>query len=321
MTELNMVEAINSALMSEMRSNPKIIVLGEDVGTAGGVFRVTENLQKIFGKERVIDTPLAESCIVGASIGLAVNGMVPVAEIQFSGFIPPAFDQIITHAGRIRNRSRGTYSVPMVLRAPYGGGIHAPEHHSESMEAVLAHVPGIKVVIPSTPYDAKGLIISAIRDPDPVIFLEPKKIYRAYREDVPSKDYTIPLGIANIIQEGNDVTVISWGAMMHLTRKAVENLTGIELIDIRTISPLDIDTIVQSVKKTGRVVIVQEAPRNCGFASEIISIINDHALMHLEAPVERVTGFDTVVPLLKNEDKYFPDAKRIIYAIKKVKSV
>lgn len=319
---MNLVEAVNAALREEMQNDERVMVLGEDVGKAGGVFRATEGLQQLFGEDRVVDTPLSESGIVGAAIGLAVFGMRPVAEIQFMGFIYPAFDQIISHAGRIRNRTRGRFSVPLVVRAPYGGGIHAPEHHSESTEAIFAHTPGIKVVIPSTPYDAKGLLISAIRDPDPVIFLEPKRIYRAVKGDVPDGDYTVPIGSAKIAREGEHVTLIAWGAMMKITLEAADALAdeGIdaEVVDARTISPLDVDTIVESVKKTGRVVVVHEAPKTCGVGAEVITRINEKAFLSLAAPPMRVTGFDTVMPLPKGEHMYLPDADRVIRTVRRV---
>lgn len=320
MAKLTIIEAVNLALKQEMKKDKTVLVLGEDVGADGGVFRATEGLLKAFGKERVIDTPLAESGIVGTSIGMAIAGLKPIAEIQFDGFIYPAFDQLISHAARIRTRSRGTLSCPLVVRAPYSGGIRALEHHSESMEALYRHTPGLKVVIPSTPYDAKGLLISAIRDPDPVLFLEPKRIYRATKEDVPEKEYSIPLGKANIIQEGSEITVISYGASMHETKKAVALLQeqSIELIDLRTISPLDDQTLVESVKKTGRCVIVHEGPRSCGIAAEIIARINEKCLLSLQAPIIRVTGFDTVMPLYKLEKEYLPTVERIKKAIEDV---
>lgn len=322
MAKSNMVEAINRGLMEEMERDSSVMVLGEDVGREGGVFRVTDGLQSRFGAERVVDTPLAESGIVGVALGLAVKGFKPVAELQFMGFLPPALDQVISHVSRIRNRSRGRYTCPMVIRMPYGGGIHAPEHHSESIEAMLAHIPGIKVVIPSTPHDAKGLIVSAIRDPDPVLFLEPKRVYRAIKEEVPDEEYTVPIGEARVVREGDDVTVISWGAMVREALHAAEKVKGegvnAEVIDLRTISPLDDETIVTSVKKTGRAVIVHEAARTCGFGAEIIARINEKALLSLEAPVERVTGFDTVFPLYKMEHHYLPGPERILRGIRKV---
>ena len=320
MAKLTMVEALNLALKQEMKKSKEVLILGEDVGIDGGVFRVTEGLQKMF-PGRVFDTPLAESGIVGASIGLAACGFRPVAEMQFEGFIFPAFDQIVNHASRIRNRSRGRFTCPIVIRSPIGGGVKGLEHHSESPEAYFAHIPGIKVVIPSTPYDAKGLLVSAIRDPDPVIFFEPKRIYRAIKQDVPDKEYTIPLGKARVVAEGTDVTVISYGATVRECEQAVENLkdhVSIELIDLRTIRPLDVDTVMTSVKKTGRVVIVHEAQKTMGVAAEVIALINEHALLSLNAPVERVTGYDVIVPLPKLEEYYVIDEKRIAEAIEKV---
>ncbi len=316
---LNMVEAINLGLKQEMSKDKNVILLGEDIGVDGGVFRVTDGLLKLFGEKRVIDTPLAESGIVGMSIGMAIAGLKPVAEIQFEGFIFPAIDQIINHAVRIRNRSRGKFSCPIVIRSPIGGMVKALEHHSESIETYFVHMPGLKVVIPSTPYDAKGLIVSSIRDPDPVIFFEPKRIYRAIKQEVPEQEYLTPIGKANIRKEGEDITLISWGSMVRECEKAIENIkAGVELIDLRTLKPLDTETIINSVKKTGRVVIVQEAPKTLGLASEIISIINDKALLSLEAPIERITGFDTIVPLAKLEKYYSPSVERIIYGINKV---
>lgn len=324
MTKLNMVEAINLALREEMERDNRVVVLGEDVGREGGVFRVTDGLQEKFGPDRIVDTPLAESGIVGTAMGMAVYGLRPVAEIQFDGFLYPCLDQITNHIGRIRNRSRGKFTCPLVIRVPYGGGIHAPEHHSESPEAILAHMPGIKVVIPSTPYEAKGLLLSSIRDPDPVLFLEPKRIYRAIREEVPEGDYSIPLGKARLVQEGKDVTVVAWGAMVREVLNASEQLKGdkilVEVIDLRTISPIDIEAIINSIRKTGRCVIVHEAPKTCGLGAEIIALINEKALLSLQAPVERVTGFDVPVPLLKSEHYYLPNPKRIVMAVKKVMS-
>jgi len=317
-----MVEAINLALREEMERDNRVFVLGEDVGREGGVFRVTDGLQEKFGADRVIDTPLAEAGIVATAFGMAVYGLRPIAEIQFDGFLYSCLDQIINHIGRIRNRSRERFTCPLVVRVPYGGGIHAPEHHSESPEALLAHTPGIKVVIPSTPYEAKGLLLSSIRDPDPVFFLEPKRIYRAIREEVPEGDYTIPLGKARLVKEGKDVTVIAWGAMVREVSNAAEKLKGdnidVEVIDLRTISPIDVETIIASIRKTGRGVVVHEAPRTCGLGAEIIALINEKALLSLQSPVERVTGFDVPVPLLKSEHYYFPNPERIILAVKKV---
>jgi pyruvate dehydrogenase E1 component beta subunit len=322
MAKLNMVQAINLGLRQEMESDPTVMVLGEDVGKEGGVFRVTDGLQERFGKDRVVDTPLAESGIVGAALGLAVNGMKPVAEIQFDGFMPPAWDQIISHISRIRTRSRGRFTAPLVIRAPFGGGIHAPEHHSEATEAVFVHTPGIKVVYPSTPYDAKGLIVSAIRDPDPVLFFEPKRVYRAIREEVPEEEYVVPIGQAKVVREGADITLISWGAMVREALRAAElaeaDGVGCEMVDLRTLSPMDDETYIRSVKKTGRAVIVHEAPKTGGLGAEIIARINEQALLSLRAPVERVTGFDTVVPLAKLEHHYLPSPERILAGIRKV---
>ncbi|MBI2232574.1 MAG: alpha-ketoacid dehydrogenase subunit beta [Candidatus Aenigmarchaeota archaeon] len=318
MTVMNMVQAINSALTQEMEADGTVVVLGEDVGIDGGVFRVTDGLLKKF-PNRVIDTPLAELAIAGTTVGMAVYGLKPVAEIQFDGFSPPILDQIICHAGRIRWRTGGRYHAPLVIRIPYGGGIKALEHHSDSPEAYFVHTPGIKVVIPSTPYEAKGLLASSIRDPDPVIFLEPKRIYRAIKEDVPDEPYTIPLGEAKIVREGEDVTLVSYGAMTRTCKQVMEKSKhSIEIIDVRTLSPLDTKTIIESVKKTGRAVIVHEAPRSCGFGAELAAVINDRDLLHLKAPVTRVTGFDTVMPLPKLEEYYIPSAERIEAGIEKV---
>ena len=319
-----MVEALNLALREEMERDGRVVLFGEDVGKEGGVFRVTDGLQQKFGPDRVIDTPLAELGIAAAALGMAVYGLRPIGEIQFEGFLYPCLDQINNHIGRMRSRSRGRFTCPLVIRVPYGGGIHAPEHHSDSPEAILAHIPGIKVVIPSTPYEAKGLLLSSIRDPDPVIFMEPKRIYRAIREEVPEGDYTIPLGKAKLVQEGRDVTVVAWGAMIREVLNAAEQLKGdkidLEVIDLRTISPMDVETIITSIRKTGRGVIVHEAPRTCGLAAEIIAQINEKALLSLQAPVQRVTGFDIPVPLMKTEHYYLPNPKRIVIAVRKVMS-
>lgn len=316
LVEMNLVQAVNSGLKCAMQDDPKVVVLGEDVGVDGGVFRTTEGLLKQFGPLRVMDTPLAESGIVGVSIGMAAAGLRPVPEIQFSGFLYMALDQLINHAARIRNRSRGAFSCPMVVRTPYGGGIRALEHHSESLEAIYAHIPGLKVVIPSSPYDAKGLLISAIKDNDPVIFMEPSRLYRAIKEDVPEESYTVPLGKAKIVKEGSAVTVVSWGSMLQQTKLALAHTNiDVELIDLRTLKPLDVDTIITSVKKTGRCVVVQEAPRAGGLSSEITALINDRALTSLQAPVIRVAGFDTIFPLYKMEEHYLPSTERIVAAI------
>ncbi len=323
MPPLNIIQAVNDGLKTEMRLDERVVVLGEDVGVDGGVFRATEGLLEEFGSERVIDTPLAESGIVGAAIGMAVYGLKPVAEIQFDGFMPPAFDQIISHAARIRWRSRGRFHVPLVIRAPYGGGIRALEHHSESPEAHYAHTPGLKVVLPSNPYDTKGLLIAAIRDPDPVIFLEPKRLYRAFREEVPEGDYAVPLGKARVTRDGEDVTVISWGSMVPIAVQAAETAqeklgVSVEVLDLRTLVPMDIEALTASVSKTGRCVVVQEAPRTCGFASEITALINERLLLHLEAPVARISGFDTAIPYFRMEQYYLPDAGRVLRGIRQV---
>jgi pyruvate dehydrogenase E1 component beta subunit len=318
MPKLTLIQAINLALKEEMARDPAVLVLGEDVGKNGGVFRATEGLYQMFGEERSIDTPLAESGIVGASIGLAVNGFKPVAEIQFEGFTFPAIDQLINHASRLRNRSRGKYHVPLVVRFPYGGGIRALEHHSDSPEALFCHIPGLKVAIPSNPYDAKGLLLSAIRDPDPVVFMEPKRIYRAFREEVPEGDYTVPLGQAKVAREGTDVTLVAWGAMVRLANQVAEKLAGkrsVEVVDLRTLSPVDEKTVLGSVSKTGRCVIVHEAARTCGFGAELIARIQAHALLKLQAPVLRVTGYDVPVPLPRLEGYYLPNEARVIQAI------
>ena len=323
MAVANIVQAVTMGLRQEMARDKNVIVLGEDVGVNGGVFRATDGLQKEFGADRVIDTPLAELGIVGASIGMAVNGMKPVAEIQFSGFVYAAFDQLLSHAGRIRMRSRGRFTCPLVLRTPYGGGIRALELHCESGEALFSHIPGIKMVIPSNPYDTKGLLAAAIRDPDPVIFYEPMRIYRAIKQDIPEKEYIVPIGKANIVQEGNDLTLIAWGAMLKTCSDAIEKLNNkysVELIDLRIINPYDAETIISSVKKTGRCVIAHEAIRTSGFAAELIASINEKALLSLEAPVVRVTSPDVPFPLAKLESYFLPDVNRVIKGIEKVMS-
>jgi pyruvate dehydrogenase E1 component beta subunit len=322
MQKQTLVAAINNALCLEMEADDRVILLGEDIGREGGVFRVTEGLQERFGRERVIDTPIAESGIVGMAVGMAIADLRPVVEIQFMGFLYPAFDQIINHVGRMRNRSRGRFTCPLVIRMPYGGGIHPPEHHSESTEALLVHTPGIQVVVPATPYDAKGLLISAIRSPDPVVFLEPKRIYRAVRQEIPDELYTVPIGKARVVQEGTQVTVIAWGSMLHEVLQAAEPLQAagisMEILDLRTLSPLDVPTIIASVEKTGRAVVVHEAARTCGVGAEIVAQINEKALLSLEAPVERVTGFDTVFPLPQLEQYYLPTPEAIIQAVRRV---
>jgi pyruvate dehydrogenase E1 component beta subunit len=322
MEKYTLLEAITAALRLEMAADDRVILLGEDLGKEGGVFRVTEGLQQLYGQERVMDTPIAESGIVGMAIGMAIAGLRPVAEMQFMSFLYPAFDQISNHLGRMRNRSRGRFSCPLVIRVPYGGGIHPPEHHSESAEAILVHTPGIQVVVPATPYDAKGLLISAIRSPEPVIFLEPERIYRAVRQEIPEELYTVPLGEARLVQEGRDVTVIAWGSMLHEVLQAAEQLGDegirLEILDLRTLSPMDVPAIIRSVEKTGRAVVVHEAPRTCGLGAEIVAQINEKALLSLEAPVERVTGFDTVFPLPQLEKYYLPNSERIIAAVRRV---
>ncbi|MEX2355410.1 MAG: alpha-ketoacid dehydrogenase subunit beta [Thermaerobacterales bacterium] len=320
MPRLNLVEAVNSALRTAMKLDDRVLVMGQDVGVNGGVFRATEGLFDEFGEHRCIDTPLAESGIIGTAIGMAAYGLRPVAEIQFDGFMPPGFDQIISHAARLRNRSRGRYTCPLVVRSPSAGGVRAPEHHSESPESFYTHVPGLKVVMPSTPSDAKGLLIAAIRDPDPVIFFEPKTIYRAFREEVDDGDYTVPIGKLRRVQEGSDITLISWGAMVRVAQAAAEEVAeqhgwSCDLLDLRTLTPLDRDGVMESVSRTGRCVIVQEAPRRSGFAAELIAQINEHALLYLEAPVVRVAGFDLPMPLYALEEHYLPTAGRVRKAI------
>jgi pyruvate dehydrogenase E1 component beta subunit len=319
---LNMVQALNQAMHQEMEKDPRVLVLGEDIAVDGGVFRLTEGLLEKFGPERVIDTPLAESTIVGASIGMAVAGLRPIAEIQFMGFIYLAMNQIIAHAARLRNRSRGRFTVPIVIRTPYGAGIKALEHHSESTEALFCQIPGLKVVVPSTPYDAKGLLIASIRDDDPVIFLEPTKLYRAGRQEVPDEPYEVPLGQAKVVREGEGVTVVAWGAMIPVAQQAAEIVgkDGIfpEVIDLRTLAPLDRETVLESVKRTGRLLIVHEAPKTCGLGAEIAAFVAERAMFQLEAPVLRITGQDITVPLAKGEDYYYPSPERVARGIKKI---
>jgi pyruvate dehydrogenase E1 component beta subunit len=320
MGKMNMVQALNLALEQEMAKDDSVVVLGEDVGVDGGVFRVTDGLYDKYGEERVIDTPLAESTIFGSAIGMALAGLKPIAEMQFSGFAYYILHQLESHASRFRSRTQGLWSVPLVVRMPYGGGVRALEHHSESREATFAHFPGVKVVIPSTPRNARSLLTASIRDPDPVVFMEPKRSYRAFREEVPEEEEILEIGKAQILQEGSDLTVVAWGAMMRSTLQAVAEVqenrgAGIELIDLLTIAPMDGDTIVKSVQKTGRCVVVQEAPKSFGVASEIIAKVNDKALLSLEAPVRRVTHYDVVTPYFAREMKYIPDVERISNAI------
>lgn len=319
MTEVTLLDAVNMGLRSEMSIDPSVVLLGEDIGLNGGVFRATDGLQKKFGKQRVIDTPLSETLIAGMSIGMAAEGLKPVAEIQFMGFIYSTIDQIISHASRLRNRTRGRLSCPLVLRAPFGGGIHAPEHHSESTEALFAHIPGLRVVIPSSPGRAYGLLLAAIRDPDPVVFLEPKRIYRLVKQDVEDNGEALPLDVCFVLREGSDVTLVSWGAMIHETMTAAEQLSisgvNAEVIDVATIKPLDINTILESVSKTGRCVIIHEAAKTCGVGAEIAAQLAEQGLMSLFAPIERVTGYDTVMPLFNLEKEYMPSVERIIAAV------
>ena len=316
MANLTLVQAINLALIQEMERDERVLILGEDIGPNGGVFRVTEGLHKRFGGKRVVDTPLAESGIIGTSIGLAMAGLRPVPEIQFEGFLGPAYDQICSHAARMRTRTRGAMTVPLTIRIPVGGGIHAPELHSDSPESIYIHQPGLKVVMPSSPYDAKGLLISAIRDPDPVMFFEPKRIYRAFREEVPEDEYTLPLGKARVVCEGNEMTIVSWGASVVQCMHAIERGgRSIELIDLRTLYPFVMEAVEASVKKTGRCVIVHEAPKTCGFGAEIAARIMERCFLYLESPVQRVAGFDTIMPYYKLELDYMPDADRIARAI------
>ena len=318
MTEITLVEAVTQALAWEMANDERVLVLGEDVGVNGGVFRATNGLQDRFGPERVIDTPLAEGLIAGMAIGLAAQGLRPVAEIQFMGFIYSVIDQMLSHATRLRNRTRGRLSCPMVLRAPFGGGIHAPEHHSESTEALFAHIPGLRVVIPSSPGRAYGLLLAAIRDPDPVVFLEPKRIYRLVREDVVDNGAALPLDVCYLLREGSDVTLVTWGAMVKETLEAADVLAeqGVEaeVIDVATLKPLDSVSILESVARTGRCVIVHEAARSFGAGAEIAALLASEGLLHLMAPVQRVTGYDTVMPLFRLENQYMPSVQRIVRA-------
>ncbi|WP_429746972.1 alpha-ketoacid dehydrogenase subunit beta [Bacillus salipaludis] len=320
--QLTLVQAVTDGLRIMLKEDENVLLLGEDIGKNGGVFRATEGLQEEFGEDRVMDTPLSEAGIIGTSIGMAINGFKPVAEMQFLGFIYPAFEQIMTHVSRIRMRTMGRYSVPMVIRAPYGAGIRAPEVHSDSMEALFAHMPGIKVVCPSSAYDAKGLLIAAIEDPDPVLFLESMRIYRSEREEVPEGKYIVEIGKGKKLKEGKDVSVIAWGAMVPVAMKAVEQAEkqGItcDVIDLRTLYPIDKDIIAESVQKTGRAVIVHEAHQTGGVGNDIVSIINDTSFLYMKSPVERVTGFDVPVPLFALEEHYLPTPKRVVNGIEKV---
>jgi pyruvate dehydrogenase E1 component beta subunit len=313
------LQAINEALDQAMDKDKSVVVYGEDVGFEGGVFRATAGLQKKYGEQRVFDTPIAEAAIVGSAVGMSINGLKPVVEMQFSGFSLPGYNQIVTHVARFRNRSRGKYHLPMVIRMPYGGGVKALEHHSESLETLYAHIPGLKLVIPSTPYDAKGLTMAAINDPDPVIIMEPKRIYRAFKQDIPDEPYEVEIGKARLVKEGNDLTIIAWGALVREVEKAMKNLdVDAEIIDLRTIAPMDTETIIESVKKTGRVLVVHEAYKSFGPASEIISRINEEAFFYLEAAPRRLAGFDVTVPLPKGENHFIIKPEQIAYEVKKL---
>jgi 2-oxoisovalerate dehydrogenase E1 component beta subunit len=322
MAVITLVEAVTQALAYELAHDDNVVVFGEDVGLNGGVFRATQGLQQKFGEHRVFDTPLAESMIAGLAIGMSTQGIKPVAEMQFMGFIYSAIDQIICHAARMRNRTRSRLSCPLVIRAPFGGGIHAPEHHSESTESMFAHIPGLRVVIPSSPQRAYGLLLAAIRDPDPVIFLEPKRIYRKVKQEVPDNGEALPLDTCFILQEGSDVTLVTWGATVHETmlaaKKLAEQNISAEVIDVATVKPLDINTIISSVEKTGRCVIIQEAAQTCSISSEISALLAEHALTSLFAPVKRVCGYDTVMPYYKMENQYMPNINRILECIHSV---
>jgi pyruvate dehydrogenase E1 component beta subunit len=320
LTKITMVEAISMAQAWELEHDAAVVVLGQDVGANGGVFRATAGLQARFGADRVQDTPLAEATIAGMSVGMATHGLKPVAEIQFMGFIYPALDQIINHMSRMRYRTRGRLTCPVVIRTPHGGGIHAPEHHSESMETLLCHIPGLRVVCPSTPARAYGLLLAAIRDPDPVMFLEPVRLYRAVRQEVPDDGRALPLDRCFVLRTGVDVTLVTWGAMTLETLRAAAELEAegvtADVIDLATLSPIDADTILDSVAKTGRLVIVHEAARNVGLGAEIAAIVAEHGLYDLQAPIQRVAGYDTIMPLFRLEQDYIPSARRIIDAVR-----
>lgn len=322
MSSITLVEAVNLALARAMEDDPRVVILGEDVGVNGGVFRATVGLLGRFGAERVVDTPLAEGLIAGMAIGMAAEGLRPVAEFQFAGFAYAAFDQILNHAGRLRHRTQGRLSCPMVMRTPCGAGIRAPEHHSESPEAIFAHVPGIRIVYPSSPRRAYGLLLAAIADPDPVVFLEPSRLYRLFKEEVADDGEPLPLDTAFLLRPGTDVTLIAWGAMTHEALAAADELAAedvfAEVIDLATLKPLDLDTILGSVEKTRRCVVVSEAPRTCSFASEVSANVSEQGLMSLLAPVERVTAWDTVTPMARLESRYMPDRRRIVAAAHKV---
>lgn len=322
MAQLTMVEAIREAMRLEMENDERIVILGEDVGKNGGVFRATDGLQAQFGANRVMDTPLAESAIVGTSIGMAVNGLRPIAEIQFLGFIYETMDQVAAQAARLRFRSAGRFTAPIVIRSPYGGGVKTPELHSDSLEALFVHTPGIKVVMPSNPYDAKGLLISAIRDENPVLFLEPMKLYRAFKMDVPEEAYEIPIGKANVVREGVDVTIVAWGPPVLLAKQAAEEAEkkgiSVEVIDLRTVQPIDLDAILSSVEKTSRLIIVHEAVKSAGVGGEIAALVSECGLFSLAAPILRVTGYDTPYPVPLIEDDWLPTVPRLMNAIQHV---
>ena len=322
MPDLTLVEAVRAALGRAMEDDPNVIIFGEDVGIDGGVFRATDGLIQRYGGARVRDTPLSETLIAGMAVGAAVHGLRPVAEIQFMGFLYPAIDQLVGHASRMRNRTRGRLTCPMVLRAPYGGGIHAPEHHSESAEAMLAHIPGLRVVIPSSPARAYGLLLAAIRDPDPVVFLEPKRIYRANREPVTDDGAAQPLDQCFVLREGSDLTLVTWGAMavesLDAASRLAERGVDVEVIDLATLTPLDSDTVLNSVRKTGRCIVVHEAAMTAGYGAEIAARIAEHAVTSLLAPIKRVTGLDTVMPLPRSESRYMPDVDKILHATEEV---
>ncbi|MGG4267061.1 alpha-ketoacid dehydrogenase subunit beta [Peribacillus simplex] len=322
MAQLTMIQAITEALRTELKNDENVLVFGEDVGNNGGVFRATENLQKEFGEDRVFDTPLAESGIGGLAVGLSLQGFRPVPEIQFFGFIYEVMDSVSGQLARMRYRSGGRYSAPVTIRSPFGGGVHTPEMHADSLEGLMAQQPGLKVVIPSTPYDAKGLLISAIRDNDPVIFLEHMKLYRSFRQEVPEEEYTIPLGKADVKREGTDLSIITYGAMVQESIKAAEELAkeghSVEVVDLRTVSPLDIDTIIASVEKTGRAIVVQEAQKQAGIAANVVAEINERAILSLDAPVLRVAAADTVFAFSQAETVWLPNYKDIIETATKV---
>mgnify|MGYP005848741871 FL=1 len=318
MAEITLVEAVTLALAHEMENDPTVIIFGEDVGVNGGVFRATAGLQQKFGDDRVLDTPLAEVMIAGMCVGMAAQGMKPVVEAQFEGFMYPMVDQVVNHAARLRHRTRGRMSCPAVFRAPWGGGIHAPEHHCDSNEATWAHFPGVRTVIPSSPSRAYGLLLAAIRDPDPVVFLEPKRIYRWQREEVEDNGEELPLDVCYVLRDGTDVTLVTWGAMVKETMEAALELekSGVsaEVIDVATVAPIDMETIIESVEKTGRCVIVHEAPKHCGVGGEIAASLAEKAIWHIKAPIKRVTGYDTIMPLYRSEINYMPSTERIVFA-------